>query len=166
VIFVIVFFLINSLFSLEVTNCNFDGKNFFTLEFNNSFEIQKIKYNKNTLEMPYTEFSDRKFKDLFIYSKDLYQKIEKSIQNCKKPVSRQFTNISYTVFDIKKLNSQKRVANITVLFDNSLNVVFGVVKMKNFYIVYPPSFFKFVDENFKKEIFNFIIKKYTEMENL
>jgi hypothetical protein len=166
VIFVIVFFLINSLFSLEVTNCNFEGKNFFTIEFNNSFKIEKIKYNKNTLEMPYTEFSDKKFKDLFIYSKDLYQKIENFIQNCKKPVSRQFSNISYTVFDIKKLNSQKRVANITVLFDNSLNVVFGIVKMKNFYLVYPPSFFKFVDENFKKEVFNFIIKKYTEMENL
>jgi glucose-6-phosphate 1-dehydrogenase len=165
VILISIIFAFN-LFSLEITDCNFEGKNFFTLEFNNSFKIQKIKYNKNILEMPYTKFSDKKFKDLFIYSKDLYQKIENSIQSCKKSVSKQFPNVSYTVFDIKKLKSQKRVANITVLFDNSLNVVFGVVKMRNFYLVYPPSFFKFVDENFKKEVFNFIIKKYTEMENL
>jgi len=165
VIFIFIFF-INNLFSLEITGCNYNEENFI-IEFNSSFKISGIRYNKNTIEMSYTDFGNKKFKDIFIFSKDLYQKIEDIVRNCDNHISKNSVKPHYKVFDIKKLKSHKRVANVVVIFDDSLNVIFGVVKVnKNFYLAYPPSNFEFIDEEFKKELTMFIINEYKKIERI
>jgi hypothetical protein len=154
---------LNGLWGVEITGCVLKD-NRYDIDFNSAFKITGIKYS-NSINLPYEYYKDKKYQDVFIYSKKSYLDIEKNIKECKEKKEKKFSKPSYRIFDFKKLSSKSRIANIVLNFDEDLNVVFGVVKKNNFYIVYPPKNFEFINEEFKKEVSDYIIKWWKDKES-
>lgn len=155
-IFLILFF-INNIWGIEVSGCvnRSDGR--YDVEFNSLFKIKDIGY-KKSIDLPYELYEEKRYKNVFIYSKKAYLDIEKAIRDCNFIKNSQRKIPEFRIFDIKRTKKGLRVANAVVSFDNDLNIIFGIVEKKNFYIVFPPRHFEFIDEDFKKEVFNYIIK--------
>lgn len=150
----LVIFFLNSLYGVEVSSCERQN-NLFSVSFNNSFKIENIGYD-GSVRLPYDIYGKKKFMDIFIYSRGAYSMIESALKNCSFDISKSFEKPDYKIFDIKKLKSQKRIANAVISFDDDINVVFGVVKKNNYYIIYPPDNFKFIDDEFKKQVYYYI----------
>lgn len=156
------YIIITLLSSFEVDSCRYEN-NSYTVSFCNKFEVSKITKNNKTFSMPYTQYLNKRYKNIFVYEKSVYEDILKNLyENCN---TKRNTSCSskYEIIKFEKLNSEKRIANVYVRI-GGLNVIFGIVKTKNnSYLVYPPSEFRFKDKNYAKEFFQYIINKWKEV---
>lgn len=152
------FLLISNICCLDVSNIE-KNKDFFDLEFNKVFKISNIKYNKkyDNFDLAYEEFNGKKFKNIYIFSKRMYIEIKKAISTNSIDFKKSYTKPQYEIFDFRKLKSPSRIANIVISFDKDINVVFGIVKKNNFYIIYTPKNFIFIDNDYKKGVFEYIL---------
>ncbi|MEF3279434.1 MAG: hypothetical protein K6357_00475 [Elusimicrobiota bacterium] len=152
-------------YTLDITGCIKETQS-YTLSFNYVFNITGIKYNfkeYSYFNMPYDEFHDRKFENIYVSSRKTYMDILNSIRECDRSFKNTSKKPDYKIIDIKKLNSKSRIANLVVSFDDEINVIFGLIKKNNFYIVYPPKNFKFIDDEYKKKFNLDIIDKWKSL---
>lgn len=166
------FFLLSffsfKVFSLDITDCHYIKENkTYTITVSNLLKLKGITYSKS-INMPYTVFKSRKYKNIFVYSESFMKKLFDSIKNCDKVKTEKnrIKKINYSIFDVEKQKSPKRIANVVLNFDGDMNIVFGLVKINNYYMVYPPSNVEFINDKFKKEIFSYIIKIYRNKEKI
>jgi len=156
VIFLIVIFLSN-LYGVEVTQCFFEDRK-YDIYFNDCFKIKNIYYSKS-VNLPYENYENKKYENIFISSKKAYIEFEEAIKKCGSLNKKSDLKPSYRVMDFKLLKSKSRIANVVINFDEDINVVFGLVKTKNnFYLVYPPKNFEFINKEYRKEVTDFIIR--------
>lgn len=152
------FLLISNIYCLSISNIEKNG-DFFVLEFSKVFKISDIKYNKkyDNFELSYEKFNEKKFKNIYVFSKKMYIEIKKAISTNNTDFKNDYTRPQYEIFDFKNLKSPSRIANIVISFDKDINVVFGIVKKNNFYIIYPPKNFIFIDNDYKKNVYRYIL---------
>ncbi len=157
------FFLLLNISAVEVTSCKKYGEK-YEIVFNNLFSIRNIHY-KNYINLGYDKFGTKRYKNVFIYSKKAYIEIENAIKNCDEYRNLENSKkVDYYIFEFEKLNSPKRIANVVVNFDGDLNILFGIVKKNNFYILYPSENFSFIDKSFEKELKSYIVNFIREKE--
>ncbi len=149
------FFLVSIVFSIEPSGCINHNGDLYTISFCEKFQIRSIKKQKQSFSFQSDVWKGKRYHNLFVDRLDVYNKILKAIDLCNLISSvRCYPN--FKLIEFNKLNSEKRVANAVVNFDG-LNVVFGVVKKNNYYLVFPPSNFVFLDSNYEKTVFKYII---------
>lgn len=67
------------------------------------------------------------------------------------------------MIEFVKLSSSSRVANAVVSFEG-INVIFGIVRKGGYLLVFPPPNFIFLDEEYKRKVFGYIIDLWREKE--
>ncbi|MCX7641937.1 MAG: hypothetical protein N2Z20_04815 [Elusimicrobiales bacterium] len=150
----LVIFLTFNIYSKDISHC-LKKEGTITICFCDKFCIDSIEANKDTFNLPYSVYKLKKYKNVFINDKELYNKI----MNC---VYKNFSsyldkcNIGYKLIEFIPLKSEKRIANAIVNFDG-INVVFGIIKKNDYFLILPPKEFFFIDEEYKKSVFKYII---------
>ncbi|MGC9070716.1 MAG: hypothetical protein ACP5IO_05345 [Elusimicrobiales bacterium] len=149
-------FLLSTLnFSLKPSGCVKQHDNLYNISFCGRFEVGSIKKHKQAFSFPYDTWRDKKYRSIFAGTREVYDKILNAIDSCNL-VKYTSCYPSFKLIEFVHLKSKSRVANAAVSFEG-LNVVFGVVKKNNFYLVFPPSNFVFLDDDYKKSVFRYII---------
>lgn len=142
------------------------------VEFSKSFVVDNIKFMQipagNYIQMPLTIRKNGrkkvKYSNIKIKSRMLYDKLVKSFEGrpSAEPAEKEIEDVNFRVISARKLNSDFRVSNIDVIFDNELIVTFGLLKkthpiLRNkipavYFEVSNPQNFRFKSERLKTKI--------------
>lgn len=143
---------------MEISKCSYEDG--YVVCFCNKFCIKGIESQKKVFSLPFSKYNDKKYKNIFIEKKDVYLEILDCV-NGKKIFQSSVCEVKPSLVDFIILKSTARVANAVVNFDG-INVVFGIVKKNNYFLVFPPHEFIFIDDDYKKSVFKYIIDLWKE----
>lgn len=118
------------------------------------FCVNSIKKQKEGFSLPFSIYGEKKYKNIFVFEKELYLKILNSIDN--NIIVDKECDVEFSIVEVLRLKSKKRIANVVVNF-NGLNIIFGVIKKKENFFIFPPKEFEFIDKSYGNAFFRYII---------
>ena len=135
---------------MEISGCGRD-----IVCFCQKFCIAGIKRERGSFSLPFSEYKNRKYKNIFVDKKDVYIKILDCL-NWNKTSQSLGCDVKPRLIEFVDLKSSSRVANAFVGFDG-INVVFGIIKKNDHFFALPPKEFIFIDDEYKKDVLKYII---------
>ncbi|PIS47267.1 MAG: hypothetical protein COT17_04350 [Elusimicrobia bacterium CG08_land_8_20_14_0_20_51_18] len=112
------------------------------LFFDGAFAVKGMVYRDGVLFMPSDGYGDRRYDNIRLLSKSVYQAAEKNALGgaCREQVL--YRKPELKVLRLTALKSPGRVANVSLTVSGVLNVVAGVIKRKNggFWVAWPDGF--------------------------
>ncbi|MEW6041261.1 MAG: hypothetical protein AB1633_07035 [Elusimicrobiota bacterium] len=144
------------------------GSKIADIKFSKVILVKNIEYKNSSIILPLDIFKDKKYDNIRIVTKEFHDLILKNFsdgKNTKNPAkgSVNCKTPEFKITQIRKLSSPYRIANIEVVFDNSLLVILGIIKSKHnpgdFWISYPDCF-EITDKNYKKLFEQQILKEF------
>lgn len=162
-------------YSLEITDIKIEtlykNHRVACIEFSKTIRVKNIEYKNSTIIMPLDIFKDKKYDNIRIMTKELHDVILKSFltgKNTKKTTKDplNYKTPEFKITQIRKLSSPYRIANVEVVFDDSLLVVLGIIKSKHnpedFWISYPDNF-EIIDKNYERIFKKQILQEFSKI---
>lgn len=147
--------------SIEKSNCRRSD-----VVFSHSFIVKNIKFVKTPagdyIQMPLTirkyDKETKKYSNIKIISPILYNELMNAFGG-KNSAQDKPDEIQAEVTSVRSLNSDIRVANVDINFDDQLLVTFGVISKSKFFEVSVPQNFSFRSKKLRNKITNLVLKK-------
>lgn len=117
--------------------------------------VTGITYSSGAVLMPVTENKGRKYTDIKLLSRDVYDRIEACFREGFEAPEKRPKAPKIEVHSLRPLRSKVRVANAEIRFDGELLVVAGVMlsnrKKGDLWVAFPPDV-TFTVKSFKKAV--------------